>query len=174
MITAYAKDKIPLEAIWISKENLDETKSADIKEAFGDISDLAKSIHDNSQKILVTLEPGLSSSDDFFTDALRSEALVESTISSTGTKFKNALVTNGFREQTVFLDLLNEEGVRIQGTLLDHLYEQVPFDGLWLSDNQIFTFCDGECLKEEKKATSKSVEAQCFVDSNQWYKSYSN
>lgn len=70
-----------------------------------------------------------------------------------------ALTTSVWQNHTVFLDFLANEAKDIWAQGLIDLWDQIPYDGIWLDMNEATGFCNGECpngggvpTEPEKKA----------------------
>jgi len=94
--------------------------------------------------------------------------LIESLINPDN-KYGGAAVMKVWPNNTVFLDWFNDEVVNVWNEGLKDLYEQIPFDGLWLDMNEVTGFCNGECPDSDFKPTSENT-----VGDNSWYQSFSN
>jgi len=75
-------------------------------------------------------------------------ALIESDIAERmNGSSKSALISHvwNMKNRTAFIDFFGQQGKDIWNNGLMNLFREVPFDGIWLDMNEVYTTCDGEC-----------------------------
>jgi alpha-glucosidase (family GH31 glycosyl hydrolase) len=72
------------------------------------------------------------------------DVLIKSAQFDDSTEYKGALVMKVWPNHTVFIDWLSPDAGELWHTGLYDLYQQVPYDGIWIDMNEATGFTNGE------------------------------
>jgi len=193
MVESYATAGIPLEGVWLDVPYMANYTAFTVDQTkFANIGAFKNSLYDAGQNLVVIVGPGLNSGDKtnvFYTEALQANALIKSTINpdaSQGSALTSQVWPDvvGTGYETVFLDMFSADAAKIWHDGLTELYNQVPFDGLWLDMNEATGVCNGECPNGKKSEVFEKnpVEEEVFFGpdttekfiNNTWYSAWTS
>jgi len=147
MIEAYADEGLPLETVYLDIPYMDHYADFSVDtDAFPDLPGLADTLHANGQRLVVIVDAALSAEDTtnkYYKMANANQCLIKSSLYPD--LFDGNLVAHVWPNQAVFLDWFHPDAYDVFKTGLQDLYDQVPYDGLWLDMDEPSSFCSGEC-----------------------------
>lgn len=144
-VAAYSSAGIPLDGIWLDMPYMVDGQDFSVDSgtggAFAGITDEITAWHAANQKVIPVLQAGLSDTREspYIPRANDANALLFEMAQTGPLKQK----VNGSSVEDVYLDFFNEETMNIWATGLGDLYENLPFDGVWLDENEVTALCNG-------------------------------
>jgi len=176
-VQGFAAADLPVEGFWLGASYMDGYRDFSVSSsAFKNLGELTQQLHASGRRLIVVVDPGLSAdapNDKFLRQAEDAGALLQSTVNPDD--FGGALVHHVYSNKTVFLDFLSDQAVEVWSNGLTELYDEVPYDGLWLDMNEVTGLCDGECPNglSSKQSPAKKLTSLLSTsegeDSGSWY-----
>jgi alpha-glucosidase (family GH31 glycosyl hydrolase) len=193
VVAGYENKSIPLETIWLDIPYLNAYADFTVNTtAFPDIKNYIDMLHSYNKRLVCIVDGGISADDrqnKYYQQGNSTNAFIKSAINDT---FDGNLVQKVWPNHTVFLDWFSPNASVLWFQGLKDLYDQLPFDGLWIDMNEATGFCSGECYdgnatiltcskptlesEEDKTVLKRFLEAVSSQvgDVNSWYYSHSD
>ncbi|CAH7470230.1 probable maltase-glucoamylase 2 [Phodopus roborovskii] len=130
--------KIPYDVQYSDIDYMDGKKDFTIDEqAYPQLADFAKDLHDNGQKYVVILNPGILKDHNYeaYNNGSKSRVWV---MSSSG-----FAVGEGYPGQSVFPDFTNPVSIQWWTGQLTEFYSLLEFDGVWIEMDELSTLLQG-------------------------------
>lgn len=155
----YQQLGIPLDAIWMDIDYMDEHNIFTIDEARFNISVLNDLIENKyKKKLILIIDPGVGMNPDTipYKEGIKRDIFIKNSVG-------DPIIGCVWPGKTHFPDFFNKNTQEYWSDMFDLLYEKVKFSGIWLDMNEISNFVDGtvgpnECqnniLKEISQANS--------------------
>lgn len=181
-IEDYLENNFPLESVFLDIEYMDDGQDFTIDtQAFPNLKTMVSNLHNKQIKIVPRFDLGISAynkSGDMFYQANYSNSLIKTTINNKPDA--QYLESKVHSKQTVYFDFFSDTSIGIWGTGLDKTWvENMNYDGIWLSNNEATTICDGECPNDSNNLHHSSL-FQSFLredmtsSANSWFFKYNN
>jgi alpha-glucosidase len=154
VIDEYKKNEFPLETVYLDIPYMNNYADFTVdKAAFPDLIGLGKKLHDANQKLVVIIDAAVSAEDisennKYYTQGNKDDIFIKSGLYKSA-KYNNNLITHVWPKQAVFVDWFHEKSSIMWNQGLYDLYEQVPYDGIWIDMNEPTSFVNGELVPED-------------------------
>jgi alpha-glucosidase (family GH31 glycosyl hydrolase) len=143
--------------------------------AFGDIKKfITNELHANNRHFVPIIDAGISmDSDSFGTNWFQKGQDMNVFIKSKKNpdKFEGTLIGHVWPEHAAFVDYFHPNSTKYWSQGLDYLYNQMPFDGIWLDMNEPSNSCTdkdgnyvGECPPDDPKSFTNIVQRRLQED----------
>ncbi|XP_040857870.1 probable maltase-glucoamylase 2 [Ochotona curzoniae] len=142
--------EIPYDVQYSDIDYMDGNKDFTINEtAYPGLSDFAKELHDNGQKYVIIMNPGIFRSPNY--TAYNNGSLQRVWILDR----HGFAVGEGYPGQTVFPDYSNPVGTQWWTEQLTEFYKYLEFDGVWIEMDEVSSFLQGPHLECESNTLNE-------------------
>jgi lysosomal alpha-glucosidase len=149
VVQKYKQFNLPLDTMWNDIDYMNGFRDFTfdpINFPTEQVQQFVKDLHTNGQHYIVIVDPGIKVDDNYpsYKALLDSGAYIRRPDGKTPIKNK---VWPGI---TIFPDFTHPQAATYWKQQITQWLAQVPIDGLWIDMNELATFCDGECDKDNK------------------------
>ncbi len=104
------------------------------------LQEFADFLNKNGLKYIPIIDAGIAVGDNVaFNEGVKRDLFIKSTAE------KGYLYGIVWPGRVHYVDFFNPNATKYWGEMLDMLYQQIKFNGVWLDMNEASNFCDGEC-----------------------------
>jgi len=147
VVKGYQDNHMPVESIWADMELNDAYKTFTVdSKTFSGLKEFVKELHDPKKsidmKFVAIVTPGLKKETGYkyYDDAMSKNCLIAS-----ANYHEEPLQGRTLAGPTVWLDFFLHDALLVWATGLNDLHDLTDFDGIWISENEVTSLCDGEC-----------------------------
>lgn len=170
VVEAYRKADIPVDAIWVDDTmNVDHRTFTVNNANFAGIKEFVDLLHDHKagydMHFVAMANPYLKRDPayKYYITALEQKALIMS-----AAHFDNPYEGQTIAGSSVWLDFFLYNSTLIWGGGLSDLHTLVAFDGIWISENEIYNNCNGECPGSETDADPEPTGPNPFHNQSEF------
>ena len=155
VVQSYKDEELPLDAMWNDIDYLKDYRSFTYNKDFGfaDLGEFVNELHNQNLKYVPITDSAIAMRPDksqgympyLLTDGFR--AFIKD---YKGDNFVGMVWPN----DAVYMDWFHPEAAHLWRGFIQELYEQVPFDGIWLDMNEASNFCYGSCYADQEAPLS--------------------
>jgi alpha-glucosidase (family GH31 glycosyl hydrolase) len=152
----YRKHGIPLDVMWNDIDYMQDYKLYTwdkVQYPVPDVQKFVKQLHDNDQKYVVIVDPGVKLEKDYhcYEEGLKRNVYIQK---GDGT---GAIVNKVWPGFTVFPDFTLNRTQTYWTDMIKQFIDEVPVDGLWIDMNEVACFCDGACGPDQDRIMTKEA-----------------
>ncbi|KAF4318740.1 hypothetical protein BBO99_00005491 [Phytophthora kernoviae] len=141
VVNKYASNNLPLDVVWSDIDYMDRSHGFTLDPTNFKQREMAafiKEIHAHGQKFIPIIDPGIpdDANDYAYTKGLEMDIFIKDT---NGSPYLGQV----WPGPTFFPDFFHPDAKAFWGEQLQHLYNKIEFDGLWIDMNEIANFCPG-------------------------------
>lgn len=155
---------MPLDTIFLDIPYMDNYVDFTVdKKKFPSLTQFIDKLHANKQQIIPIIDAGISAEDltnKYYAMGNKDDIFIKSGMYKS-TKYNNNLINQVWPKIAVFVDWFNDKCTNMWWQGLTDLYQELPFDGIWIDMNEPWGFETGElnpALHEDKNHSSAEVE----------------
>eukprot|EP00735_Rhodelphis_limneticus_P011575 TRINITY_DN4693_c0_g1::TRINITY_DN4693_c0_g1_i1::g.19641::m.19641 TRINITY_DN4693_c0_g1::TRINITY_DN4693_c0_g1_i1::g.19641 ORF type:complete len:905 (-),score=248.75,sp/O04893/AGLU_SPIOL/39.78/0.0,Glyco_hydro_31/PF01055.21/7.3e-152,Gal_mutarotas_2/PF13802.1/1.6e-09,Gal_mutarotas_2/PF13802.1/8e+03 TRINITY_DN4693_c0_g1_i1:394-3075(-) len=168
VVDEYRANGIPLEAMWIDIDHMDNYKDFTldpVRFPQQEVREFVDHLHNNNQRLVLIVDPGIKAEPGFSTyeKGLEKDIYVKSV---DGTKPYIGKVWPGL---VTYPDFTHPDTGAYWTEEIASFYNIIEFDGLWVDMNELANFCDGRCiLRKEDEAHPNCACEEVSVGSERY------
>lgn len=144
-VVKYFNFELPLDALWADIDIMENFKVFTVDQRkFGDIKRFTDEIHGLGVKFVPIVDAGIALRPDEnylpYEEGIKKDVFIKSP-----TDDDDPFVGNGWPVETVYPDWSAAEADYYWSEMLGIFRSKINFDGIWLENNEVESFCDGPC-----------------------------
>jgi len=152
----YTESKMPLDTLFLDIPYMNDYVdfTVDTKK-FPTLPKFIGKLHANKQQIIPIIDAGISAEDlknKYYSMGNKDDIFIKSGLYKS-TKYNNNLINEVWPKIAVFVDWFNDKCINMWSQGLHDLYDQLPYDGIWIDMNEPWGFQTAELnpsLHEDK------------------------
>jgi len=147
VVASYKDFNMPLDTIFLDIPYMADYVDFTVnRSAFPTLPDFVAKLHANKQQIIPIIDAGISAEDltnKYYAMGNADDIFIKSGLYKS-TKYNNNLINQVWPKIAVFVDWFNVKSINMWWQGLKDLYNQLPYDGIWIDMNEPWGYQSGE------------------------------